>query len=80
MSAPEVGVEVVGRESELALLHGFLGPGEAGRALILTGEAGIGKTSLWEAGIEAARKLGIRVLSTRASAAEAGVDPKSRGQ
>ncbi len=41
------------------------------RALVLTGEAGVGKTTLWEAAIEAARSRGMRVLATRASSAEA---------
>jgi DNA-binding CsgD family transcriptional regulator len=41
------------------------------RTLTLTGGPGIGKTALWEAGIEAARALGLRVLVVRASGAEA---------
>jgi DNA-binding NarL/FixJ family response regulator len=40
-------------------------------ALVVTGDAGIGKTTVWEAGLEAARQRGFRVLSTRASSAEA---------
>ncbi len=38
---------------------------------MLTDEPGIGKTTLWEAAIDAARERGIRVVSTRASGAEA---------
>ena len=40
-------------------------------ALVLTGGPGIGKTTLWEAGVAAARERGLRVLSARASGAEA---------
>lgn len=61
---------VVGRESEHAVLNGFLDADPLG-ALLLSGEAGIGKTTLWEAGIDAARERGVRVLSARASDAEA---------
>jgi len=73
-----VGVEtagrvLVGREEELARLDAFLGgPAQPeARALVLDGEAGAGKTALWEAGIEAARNLGLRVLEARPSGAEA---------
>ena len=47
-------VEIVGRDEELGALDGFLGrkaaPGPA--ALVLEGEAGIGKSTLWLAGVE----------------------------
>ncbi|ORA37827.1 hypothetical protein BST13_07245 [Mycobacterium aquaticum] len=39
-------------------------------ALLLEGEAGIGKTTLWSSAIDQARTLGIRVLSARTAAAE----------
>lgn len=61
---------MLGRETELATLHAFLQRG-AGRALVVTGEPGIGKTTLWEAGLATARAQGFRVLATRASGAEA---------
>ena len=64
-------VRLVGRDAELAVLGEFLAAAPAGRALILTGSPGIGKTSLWEAALEAARERGRRVLATRASEAEA---------
>lgn len=38
---------------------------------MLGGEAGIGKTTLWEAGADLARELGLRVLVARPSGAEA---------
>jgi DNA-binding CsgD family transcriptional regulator len=62
---------VIGRERELAALRGFFGTGASGRALVLAGGAGFGKTALWEAGIEVARARGRRVLVARASGAEA---------
>jgi DNA-binding CsgD family transcriptional regulator len=39
--------------------------------VVLAGGPGIGKTSLWDAGIAAARKNGFRALTARASCAEA---------
>ena len=60
---------IVGREPEYELLREFFGadPG----ALVLTGGPGIGKTTLWEAGIAIARERGYRVLSARPSGAQA---------
>ncbi len=65
--AKSLDVEPVGREPELASLRQFLEPGHGARALVVTGDPGIGKTTLWEAGIAAARQRRVRVLSTRAS-------------
>jgi predicted ATPase len=61
--------ELIGRDEELLLLERFL----AGRTgvLLLEGEAGIGKTSVWEAGLERAAAAGYRVLASRAAQAEA---------
>ncbi|HKP18502.1 MAG TPA: AAA family ATPase [Gaiellaceae bacterium] len=61
--------EIVGREDDLAGLHEFL-DGSPG-ALLLVGDPGVGKTTLWEAGIDAAAERGLRVLSARPSGAEA---------
>ena len=66
----ELGGPIVGRETELAALHAFLASGEGPRALVLAGEPGIGKTTLWEAGVSAARGQGLRMLSARGSGAE----------
>ena len=41
-------------------------------ALVLEGEAGIGKSTLWLAGVEAARERGLRVLSARPAEVELG--------
>jgi len=61
----------VGREAELAVLHEFLERDGGARALVVTGDAGIGKTTLWETGVRSALERGFRVLRTRASSAEA---------
>jgi DNA-binding CsgD family transcriptional regulator len=46
------GAGVVGRDRELTTVREFLLRRSAGpRALVITGEAGIGKTTIWEAGV-----------------------------
>jgi DNA-binding CsgD family transcriptional regulator len=63
---------VIGREEELASIEAFLADVEEGpRALVLSGEAGIGKTVLWENGIEEASQSFSRVLTCRGVEAEA---------
>lgn len=69
--AAERETRVVGRESELAVLRDFLDADPSGPALVLTGGPGIGKTTLWEAGIDVARERGLRVMVARPSSAEA---------
>jgi DNA-binding CsgD family transcriptional regulator len=65
-------VSVIGRDDELALLDDFATSLAAGpAAFVLVGEAGVGKTTLWRAGVDAARERGSRVLETRPSEAEA---------
>jgi DNA-binding CsgD family transcriptional regulator len=62
---------VVGREQELDALRAFVTRSRGGAgALVLVGEAGIGKTTLWLAGVQAARAEGARVLLARPAAAE----------
>jgi DNA-binding CsgD family transcriptional regulator len=63
---------VVGRDAQLATEWRFLS-GVAGGplALVITGEPGIGKTTLWRAATAAARDRGFRVLETRPVAADA---------
>ena len=73
---PEIGqadAPIVGRERELSVLLEFVRADPAQLALVLSGGPGIGKTTLWEAGLAAARGRGLRVLSARASEAEARV-------
>jgi DNA-binding CsgD family transcriptional regulator len=67
-------VDIVGRDAELASVHAFLDRQIAGPvALTLEGEAGIGKSTLWLAGVEAARERGFRVLVARPAEAERGL-------
>src|SRR4051812_25005956 len=75
MAGREMPLEVVGRDEELSSLHAFLDRRDAAgpRALVLEGEAGIGKSTLWAAGVEAARGRGLRVLSTRPAESERGL-------
>src|SRR3954463_4636902 len=62
------------RDAELAAVHGLLAdPGAGARALVLVGEAGIGKTTLWTSGVEAARAGGWTVLTTRGAPEESGL-------
>jgi DNA-binding CsgD family transcriptional regulator len=66
--------EIVGREAELASVNAFIeGAGGGPAALVLEGEAGIGKSTLWEAGVEHARAQGLSVLSSRPAEAERGL-------
>jgi DNA-binding CsgD family transcriptional regulator len=63
--------EIVGREKELALVDAFVADSPQGpAALVLEGEAGIGKSTLWHAGVTAARQRGLLVLSSRPAEAE----------
>lgn len=62
---------IVGREAELGAMQGLLDIGGSERSLVLVGEAGIGKTTLWEAGVELARRGRFRVLAARPTGAEA---------
>ena len=47
--------------------------GDSFPGLVFVGEAGIGKTALWETGIALAREAGFRVLSARPTDAEVGL-------
>jgi DNA-binding CsgD family transcriptional regulator len=56
--------DVIGRESELELLDRFLDGVPAGHgALLMSGEAGIGKTTVWRQGLDGALQRGYRTLS-----------------
>jgi ATP/maltotriose-dependent transcriptional regulator MalT len=64
--------DVVGRDEELRTIMDVLGSRhDPPPAVVLHGEPGIGKTTLWAAAIGQARQRGFRVLSCRPSAAEA---------
>ena len=67
-------LEIVGRDEELRSLSAFLDRTAAAPiGLVLEGEAGIGKSTLWLAGVEAARERGFRVLSSRPAEVEQGL-------
>ncbi|MGW0859777.1 ATP-binding protein [Streptomyces sp. NPDC002690] len=60
---------LVGRDRDLAFIHSFFGNTEVrGAALLLSGEAGVGKTAVLDAVVGAAARDGVRVL--RAAGAE----------
>jgi DNA-binding CsgD family transcriptional regulator len=64
--------QLSGRENELRSLEDFLERAAAALSvLVLSGEAGIGKTALWQAGLQQAGARGTRVLAHRAVEAEA---------
>jgi len=64
--------QLSGRENELRSLEDFLERAAAAPSvLVLSGEAGIGKTELWQAGLQQAGARGTRVLAHRAVEAEA---------
>ncbi len=62
---------VVGRDAELAQLERVLWDGRGGGAIVMIGGPGIGKTTLWDATVAAARARGMRVLAARSSGSEA---------
>lgn len=63
---------MVGRERELAVADQFLdGLADGPAALILSGDAGIGKTTVWREGLARAERRGVRVLKCGSVEAEA---------
>ena len=63
--------EIVGRDEELASVAAFVdGTWDGPATLVLEGEAGIGKSTLWLAGVEHARKQDLGILSARPAEAE----------
>jgi DNA-binding CsgD family transcriptional regulator len=67
----DVSFAVLSRTAELQAVDIFLMTATARpSALVIAGEAGIGKTTLWNEAVEHARRVGYRVLSARAGEAE----------
>ena len=63
---------VIGRDEELARARAFLGGlGSGPRALVIEGEAGIGKTAVWLQALDEAAARGCRVLRCAGEEAEA---------
>ena len=64
-------VELIGREAELSSVCGFLDrAAHVPTALVLEGETGVGKSTLWLAAVAAARRRGLNVLSSRPAEVE----------
>jgi DNA-binding CsgD family transcriptional regulator len=62
---------IFGRDRELASLAEFAaGVSDGASALVLEGDAGMGKTTLWEAAVEDARERDLLVLRARAAEGE----------
>ena len=62
---------IVGRETELGRIARFLDDiSEGPSSLVIEGEAGIGKTTLWQAGVEQGLQRGLKVLATRCGESE----------
>jgi hypothetical protein len=64
-------VEIIGRREELLVFAGFLTAVPAGgQALLLEGDAGIGKSALWQEGKRLAGERSFRVLASRSAHSE----------
>jgi len=65
------GVGGSGRSTEAGVVADFLDSASAGAsALVIEGDAGIGKTTLWLSALDQARERGFAVLAARASATD----------
>ncbi|MBL8928078.1 MAG: AAA family ATPase [Pseudonocardia sp.] len=64
-------VRLWGREDEIELMNRLAaGVGEAAGGVVIVGEPGIGKSSLWAYGMAVLRRTGARVLATTCAEAE----------
>jgi hypothetical protein len=66
---PKPSFEIIGRDAEREAIMALLDRPRP-LAMVIDGEAGIGKTTLWSFAVEAATTRGDRVLAWRASTAE----------
>jgi DNA-binding CsgD family transcriptional regulator len=67
----EVGLEVIGRDEELAAVAAVLeGAANRAAACVVEGDIGVGKTTVWTAALDAAAERGYRVVSARPAEAE----------
>src|ERR1700742_4194891 len=72
---------LLGRRTERALIEQLIAdPAPRPRGIALAGEAGIGKTILWQAGIEYAAAHGRPVLSTRGTEPDTDVSFAALGE
>ncbi len=66
-----MGFELIGRDEELLDVERFLvAVPDGARALLIEGEAGAGKTALWEAALGLAAEAGARVITARPTETE----------
>jgi DNA-binding CsgD family transcriptional regulator len=66
-----MGTDIVGRQEELAEVDDFLAAARAEpRALVIAGEAGIGKTRIWKEGLGRSQADGARILVSRPGGAD----------
>jgi DNA-binding CsgD family transcriptional regulator len=70
---------LVGRETELQAVRDVLAEISGPVGIVLDGEAGIGKTALWHAGLAEAEQLELRVLSARPAESETGLSHAALG-
>src|SRR5688500_10221234 len=63
--------ELTGRDEELRQVRQFVDAVPSGvRALLITGEAGVGKTSRWQAAVDHVRAAGMQAVAARPAEAE----------
>ncbi|MBA2721165.1 MAG: AAA family ATPase [Chloroflexi bacterium] len=74
MATPDQPSPLLGREAEWESCAAFLADLASGpSALLIEGEAGIGKTAIWQAAVRVAEGDGIRVLTARPAGTDATV-------
>ena len=72
--------DLIGRNDELRLVERFLDDSVPGlSALLIEGEAGIGKTALWRAALDAAAARDYRMLTTRPGEVDARIGLSALG-
>ncbi|HXG40376.1 MAG TPA: AAA family ATPase [Candidatus Limnocylindrales bacterium] len=71
MALADPALQLIGREAELEAIRRVLDRHPGTSSVGIVGAAGSGKTTLWQAAIDAARALGWTVLATRPSDADA---------
>ena len=62
--------EIVGRGPALAQVDAFLAEAQPPAALVIQGEAGLGKTTIWAEAVARAEERGLRTLTTSPAQAE----------
>jgi DNA-binding CsgD family transcriptional regulator len=62
--------ELVGRDAELGTVRDALTAMPATAGVVLEGEAGIGKTAVWRAGVAEAERRGLQVMGARPAESE----------